>query len=146
MPTRAKEGQAVVIERIINSIKEVINNVEIEENKIKAIGVGCPGPLNVKEGIIYDAPNLGWQNVNIKQVLESRVEAPVFIENDANAAALGEKCFGAGRGKDNLIYITVSTGIGGGIIIDGDLYHGSNGSAGELGHVIIDPHSSEKCG
>lgn len=146
LPTKAEESVGAVIKRIVNSIKQVIKEVEVKKREVQAIGVGCPGPLNVKEGIIYNAPNLGWQDVNIKKLLQSKIDVPILIENDANAAALGEKWFGAGRGKDNLIYMTVSTGIGGGIIINRKLYHGANDSAGEIGHMIIDPDSNVKCG
>lgn len=146
LPTKADEGEEAVITRIIDSINRVLNKAGIEEEELEAIGLGCPGPLDVTKGIVYQAPNLGWQNVNIKELLENEIEAPVLIENDANAAALGEKWFGAGQGKDNLIYITVSTGIGGGIIIDRELYRGADDSAGEIGHMVIDPTLDVECG
>ncbi|SJZ42094.1 ROK family protein [Selenihalanaerobacter shriftii] len=146
LATLADEGQTVVVKRIIESIEQVLKDAEIKRKEVQAIGVGCPGPLNVTEGIIYHAPNLGWKDVNIKELIKNEIDIPVFIENDANAAALGEKWFGAGRNIDNLIYMTVSTGIGGGIIINRKLYHGANDSAGEIGHIVIDPASHSECG
>jgi len=144
--TKAKEGPEAIINQIVASIEEVTGKTNIDNNKIRAVGVGCPGPLNVEKGIIYNTPNLNLKNVNIKEALEAKLTAPVFIENDANAAALGEKWFGAGQERDNLIYMTISTGIGGGIIINRRLYHGANDSAGEIGHMVIDPTLDVECG
>jgi len=144
--TKAKEGPEAIINQIVASIEEVTGKANIDNSKIRAVGVGCPGPLNVEKGIIYNTPNLNLKNVNIKEVLEAKLTAPVFIENDANAAALGEKWFGAGQERDDLIYMTISTGIGGGIIINRRLYHGANDSAGEIGHIVIDPTLDVECG
>lgn len=139
LPTEANRGNDRVIENIIETIRSVLAEVGLKKENIVRMGVGSPGPLNTKEGIIYLAPNLGWENVPISRILEDRTGISVILENDANAAALGEKWFGAGQGIDNLIYITVSTGIGGGIIIDRKIYHGVNDGAGEVGHMVIDP-------
>jgi glucokinase len=105
---------------------------------VLAVGVGCGGPLDAERGVITNAlNNPGWVNVPLKRLLEDALGRPVHVENDANAAALGERRFGAGRGVANLVYLTVSTGIGGGVIVDGTLYRGENGNAGELGHIAI---------
>lgn len=101
------------------------------------MGVGAPSPLLPQEGILYRASNLGWENVPLKEILEREWGFFVHIENDANTAAWGEKWFGAGRGYSDLIYITISTGIGGGIILDNGIYRGSTGSAGEFGHIPV---------
>lgn len=145
LPTKSEQGTSKVIGRILTTIDQVIADSDLATDDIEAIGVGAPGPLSVKEGIIHQAPNLGWKDVNLKQLLESELNIPVFVENDANAAALGSKWFGAGRDKQDLVYLTISTGIGSGIIIDNELYHGFSDSAGEVGHMVIDPESDIRC-
>lgn len=104
------------------------------------VGVAVPGPLNVREGTVYEPPNLrGWKNVPVQRILEERLGRPVVLENDANAAALGEWWQGAGVSSRHLVYITVSTGVGGGLVLDGKLYRGASGMAGEIGHMVVDP-------
>ncbi|HHU92333.1 MAG TPA: ROK family glucokinase [Halanaerobiaceae bacterium] len=137
IPTEAEKGQDYVIDNIIKSIDSLLEEENIGREDIKRIGIGSPGPLNIREGLIYEAPNLNWKNVPIGRILEERTGIKVNLENDANAAALGEKYFGAGKDVDNMIYITVSTGIGGGIIIDNKLLHGVKDTAGEIGHMVI---------
>jgi glucokinase len=106
---------------------------------VTAAGVGAPGPLDPRAGIVFEPPNLpGWRNVPLADLLRGRLGLPVFVENDANAAAVGEWWVGAGRGAHDLIYLTVSTGIGGGIIIGDRLLQGASGTAGEVGHMTID--------
>ncbi|PMQ01131.1 MAG: glucokinase [Dictyoglomus sp. NZ13-RE01] len=132
--TQPERGYKKILEEIVSSLKM------LEEEKVIAIGVGCAGPLDSKEGIIYSPPNLpGWDAVPLKKDLENALNLPVFLDNDANAAGLGEYYFGAGKGVRNMVYITVSTGIGGGIIIDGKILHGQRDSAGEVGHQTILP-------
>ncbi len=145
IPTEPEKGQEHVIDNIIGSVLAVLEESGLDKSEIVRTGIGSPGPLNIEKGIIYLAPNLGWENVPISALLEERLGVPIKLENDANAAALGEKWFGAGQGIDNLLYITVSTGIGGGIIIDQKIYHGANAGAGEVGHMIIDP-DGPRCG
>ncbi|QTL97035.1 ROK family protein [Iocasia frigidifontis] len=139
--TEADKGQDVIIDNIIKTIDNVLNNSNISKEEVASIGIGSPGPLNTKDGVIIENANLPWRDVPIVELLEERTGiSPIFLENDANAAALGEKWFGAGRGVADLIYITISTGIGGGIIIDRRIYHGKSDIAGEVGHMIIDPN------
>jgi len=139
--TRAQEGKERTIDRITCSIQEVLDeavSLGISPNQIEGIGVGSPGPLNTNPGIIHFAPNLpGWINVPLVKILEQRINLPVYLEKDANAAALGEWWLGAGKNVDNLILLTLGTGIGGGIIIQGQVYHGSWDTAAEIGHIII---------
>ncbi|MFP4015556.1 MAG: ROK family protein [Halanaerobiales bacterium] len=135
--TEARKGQDYVIDNIIRSIEEVIAKAGVKKEKIKRIGLGTPGPLNIARGLIYESPNLNWKNVPIVELLEEKTGIEIAIENDANAAALGEKWFGAGQDVDSMIYMTVSTGIGGGIIIDKKILHGVNDTAGEIGHFVI---------
>ncbi|HKV43648.1 MAG TPA: ROK family protein [bacterium] len=113
------------------------------------VGVAVPGPTDHDHGVIYDPPNLtGWgQQTAFGPILARTLGTPVFVENDANAAALGEAWVGAGQGVRDLIYITVSTGIGGGVILDGQLHRGADGTAGEFGHVIVEPQGPQcHCG
>jgi glucokinase len=138
VPTLAERGKEATIERIIETIHENIIQSTIALDNIIGIGIGAPGPLNVKKGIINFAPNLpGWEGVPLKKILEDEFNMKVVLENDANAAAWGERCFGAGQGVNNLVCFTLGTGIGGGIIIEGKIYHGSNYGAAELGHMTV---------
>ncbi len=135
--TEARKGKEHVINNIVKSINDVIVKSNINKSDIVRIGIGSPGPLNIKKGLIYEAPNLNWKNVLIGDILKEKTGIDIVIENDANAAALGEKWFGAGQDVDSMIYMTVSTGIGGGIIIDKKILHGVNDTAGEIGHFVI---------
>lgn len=137
--TPAKEGQQAVVKSILESVGRALNQAHIAAADLTAIGVGAPGLSNPETGILFTSPNLpGWKNVPLRDIVEKEFGKRAFLINDANAAAVGELYFGAGRGARNFIYITVSTGIGGGIIIDGKIYTGSIGTAGELGHMVID--------
>jgi glucokinase len=111
------------------------------------VGVCAPGPLNPKKGVIINPPNLpGWRNIQLARLLESHFHLPARVENDANAAGLAEVLFGAAVGYRDVFYVTVSTGIGTGVIINKKIYHGKNGVAGEGGHVSIDFNSPYRCG
>ncbi|MBU2608471.1 MAG: ROK family protein [Chloroflexi bacterium] len=137
--TPAREGQQAVVRSIFESVGRVLDQAHIATADLVAIGVGAPGLSNPETGFLFTSPNLpGWKDVPLRDIIEKELGKKVFLINDANAAAVGELYFGAGRGARNFIYITVSTGIGGGIIIDGKIYTGSVGMAGELGHMVID--------
>jgi glucokinase len=145
--TLAAEGSDNVMARIIWLINHVLSEHNISKNDVIGIGIASPGPLNSEEGIIIETPNLPFKNFPLKSAVENATGIKTFIDNDANAAALGEFLFGAGKGVENLIYITVSTGIGGGIIINKKLYRGKTGNAGELGHMTVEPHGPRcNCG
>ncbi|PKO22718.1 MAG: ROK family protein [Chloroflexi bacterium HGW-Chloroflexi-1] len=136
--TQAKSGPEAVLERMARTISEAIGEVPSEE--IAAIGIGAPGPLNPVTGIIMGAPNLpGWQNVPLRTLISERFGRPTFLGNDANVAALAEFTYGAGRDVRDMIYLTISTGIGSGIIVDGRMLLGANGLAAEAGHIIVKP-------
>jgi glucokinase-like ROK family protein len=109
------------------------------------IGIGVPGLVDLRQGKLVFAPNLKWLNVPLRLMWTQRFDLPIFIENEANAAALGEYYFGVARGIDNFIYLSAGIGLGGGVLIDGKLFRGSSGYAGEIGHMTIDPEG-EKCG
>lgn len=108
--------------------------------KTRGIGISAGGPLDLKRGILINPPNMPtWRNIPLKKIFYQSFHLPVAVDNDANAAALAEKIFGAGKNAENLFYYTVSTGIGAGIIVDGKIYHGASYDAGEIGHTIILP-------
>ncbi len=133
--TLASEGPDSVITRLIQAIESQIPKDAVDLR----IGIGAPGPLDPRSGVIISSPNLpGWTTIPLRDQLSERFVMPVFLGNDANVAALGEWRFGAGQGKDNMIYLTISTGIGGGVITDGRLLLGAHGLAGELGHLTIE--------
>jgi glucokinase len=143
IPTEARKGK----KRVIENIKKAVHTLkESHKVKIKAIGIGAPGPILYEKGIVIEAPNLpGWKRVTLKKTLEKEFRVPVFVDNDANCAALAEAWFGAGKFVRHFVYMTISTGIGGGIIINKRLYRGAIGSAGEFGHMTIDVNGP-KCG
>lgn len=133
-PALAAEGVEAVFARIVASIRGVTD----DWSRVQGIGLGAPGPLDPWRGIVYEAPNVGgMRNFPMKARLEDEFRVPVFIGNDANLAALGEHRFGAGRGVTDMIYVTISTGIGGGIIARNRLFLGARGFAGEVGHQTI---------
>ncbi|MFH1096570.1 MAG: ROK family protein [Candidatus Desantisbacteria bacterium] len=137
--TEAHEGLDAVIQRIYNAIDTVIEGIKAS---ICGIGIGVPGQVDVKNGIVIFAPNMGWKNVEIRKLIQERYDLPVEIENDANCGALAEARLGAGTGTGSLVWITVGTGIGGGIIIDGKLIQGANFAGGEIGHMIIEENGT----
>jgi glucokinase len=137
--TQAYKGFDHVINRLFDAIDTVLRKECMQTGEFSGIGIAIAGVLDSKNGILTSSPNLpDWKNVPLKQTIQDRLGLDTFLINDANAAALGEHRFGAGIGAQDLVYLTVSTGIGGGIIIDDKLYEGSTGSAGELGHMTID--------
>ena len=144
--TRPEEGRDAVIERIVRLARSVCADVGLE--RVTAVGVAAPGAVDHRRGVVRLAPNLnGWVDVPLKDLLEERLGVPVQVGNDANLAALGEHMFGAGRGIKDLIYITVSTGIGGGILTDGRLLLGHHGYAAEIGHQTVEDSGPRcKCG
>ena len=145
-PSRASEGLDATIETLLASLSQACSKAGLEAGALRGLGVATPGWVDTERGIVPAATQLiGWQDVPLVEMLQERLGVTVRLENDANAAALGENAFGAGRGTRHMIYITVSTGVGGGIIADGCLYGGAKGSAGEIGHTIVDP-SGPPCG
>jgi glucokinase len=139
--TLAREGKEKALSQIVNSVRAVLEKGQLQgisSASIKGVGVGSPGPLDTKKGIIHFAPNLpGWNNVSLVSILEDELKLPIFLENDGNAAALAEWWMGAGKKVDNLVLLTLGTGVGGGIIIGGEVLHGAWDTAAEIGHMII---------
>ena len=137
--TLADEGPQAVIERIFSAIDYTLNLSNLDPSQLDSISIAAAGAISIDTGVVTSSPNLpGWHNIPLRDIVNKKYNVNTLLINDASAAALGEHRFGAGKGANNLIYITVSTGIGGGIIINGKLYNGSSGSAGEIGHMTID--------
>jgi glucokinase len=140
VPTRAADGYEVSMAQLWNAIDQLFGA------GITAIGICSPGPLNPKTGVVINPPNLpGWRNVPLARMVAEKYGVACSVENDANAAGLAEALFGAGRGYSSVFYVTLSTGIGAGIILDKRIYHGKNGAAAEGGHVTIDYRSDTIC-
>jgi glucokinase len=139
LETEPGRGMQAVLRNLFHSLDRVLAVAGVPLDRLGAIGVGAPGPLDIGTGVIQEAPNLGWKETPLARLLAEKYAVPVFLDNDANLAALGEKRYGAGRDAGDLIYITVSTGVGAGLIINDRIYHGHSGAAGEIGHISADP-------
>ena len=133
--TLAHEGEQAVMGRIVDTINYVIDGTD--KDLIKSIGIGSPGPLDVKNGIIIENSNLPFKNFAIVKTIKETYDLPTYLDNDANVATLGEFMFGAGKGTENMVFITASTGIGGGAVLNGKLFRGSTGNALEVGHMTV---------
>jgi len=130
---------------IPNSIDQKLNELYQTKSRLVGIGIGAPGPVNKEDGSIEVAVNLGWENFPLRDILERETSLPVVVENDANLAAIGEMWKGAGKGAMNLICVTLGTGVGGGIIVNGEIVHGTNGAGGEIGHLTSVPKDGSPC-
>ncbi|HPD14756.1 MAG TPA: XTP/dITP diphosphatase [Planctomycetota bacterium] len=138
IPTEGQKGRDHVLDRIALLVERVIEQSGLPRTQIAGVGIGSPGPLSIARGLIYEAPNLpGWVNLPLAAEIQKRTHLPTVIENDANAAALAEAVAGAGKGLDCMIMLTLGTGIGGGIVLHGRVWHGADDIAAELGHVSI---------
>lgn len=137
--TEANSGEEHILNRIISVIEDLKIEGKVEEGQLKSIGIGSPGPLDSVKGTIIEASNLPFKNFNLVNPISEKFNVPAYLQNDANVAALGEHLLGAGKGTNNMVYITVSTGIGGGAIINGKLYSGNTCNALEIGHTTIVP-------
>lgn len=147
VPTEAKDGEKAVIDRIIGTVKTVLTEASISTDEVEAIGIGSPGPLDAKAGTIISTPNLPFKNYNVVQPIKDVFNVPVYLDNDANVAAIGEYMFGAGKGKENIVYFTVSTGVGGGAVLNGNIYRGNTCNALEIGHMTVAPNGPRcNCG
>jgi glucokinase len=148
-PTRVEEGPEAVVARLVGLSRQAIEDTRAIDSSsaIIGVGIGSPGPLDRVTGRVLMTPNLGWTNLPLRDAIREALSLPAALDNDANCAILGEWWHGAARGTRHAIGITVGTGIGGGIIIDGKLYHGFSDVAGELGHTTIDSDGRLcKCG
>ncbi|HET7564945.1 MAG TPA: ROK family protein [Gemmatimonadaceae bacterium] len=150
-PTHAERGADAVVDRIVAMIAEVMAEVSAScgatSRDFVGVGVGAPGPLDREHGVVVVAPNLGWHNFPLRDEIGARVRLPVTLDNDANCATMGEWWCGAAKGARNVVGLTIGTGIGGGVVLEGQLYHGSSDVAGEIGHTTIDANGRYcRCG
>lgn len=138
--TELNRGRDTVIELMCRDIK-ALENKFAAQYAFAGSGIGIPGIIDLESGTLHESPNLpGWDNYPVRDAIEQRLDASVFLENDANVAALGEKWLGAGRDYDSMCMLTLGTGVGGAIVLNRRIWHGMTGMAGELGHITIDPH------
>ena len=144
--THASDGWGKIVKRLVQNIERQQEIAAQKGITVAAVGVGSPGVIQVDKGIVVKSPNFpDWNNLPLKDELEKVLRLPVMIENDANAAALGEQWRGAGMGIGSMILLTLGTGVGGGIVLNKQIWHGADGMAGELGHMTIIP-DGRKCG
>ncbi|MGD2120986.1 MAG: ROK family protein [Gemmatimonadota bacterium] len=151
LPTRSEDGGQEVVRRAVaaaeDSMAEVLAAEGGRRTQVAGIGIGAPGPLHRKTGILLEAPNLGWKDFPLQQLVSDQLGLPATLDNDANCATYGEWWMGAGRGSSILVGLTLGTGIGGGLVLNGEIHHGASDVAGEFGHTTIDSTGRKcKCG
>jgi glucokinase len=151
VPTEAVRGAKFVVDRMVSLVEDAIEEVTsahgTSRHAIAGVGIGSPGPLDRKTGTVINTPNLGWRNFPLRDLIANAVKLPCTLDNDANCATYGEWWLGAGRGTRTLVGLTLGTGIGGGIVLNGEIYHGCSDVAGEIGHMTIDSNGRKcKCG
>ncbi len=144
IPTVVENGGAQILPDIAASIKQYIAEKQIPATAILGLGLGLPGPVNA-QGVVNKCVNLGWGVFNVSETLGSLTGFPVKAGNDANVAALGEFWKGGGQGCHNMVFVTLGTGVGGGIIVEGNLLHGAHGSGAEIGHLVLNKDETEQC-
>jgi glucokinase len=145
IPTDISEQGKNIPTDIAKAMDRKLAEVGQTKSKLAAIGIGAPGPVNTENGSIYVAVNLGWHDFPLQDRLEMETSLPVVVDNDANIAAIGEMWKGAGEGAKDLLCVTLGTGVGGGVIANGEIVHGVNGAAGEIGHVTSVPEGGAPC-
>jgi glucokinase len=139
--TRAAREPGAVVHSMVEALQQLQADVASPTHPPMAIGFGVPGIVDLPAGLVRRSPNLpGWQNFDLRAALQPSLSVPFTIENDANAAAVGEAWLGAGRGLQHFLMLTLGTGVGGGVIIAGKILHGAQGYAGEIGHTVVDPN------
>jgi glucokinase len=137
--TRADEGAERVIDRLVEGVEEACRAAGIEMGALGGIGIGAPGAIDPQRGLVREAVNLRWTNLPLRDILAQRTGVAVLVDNDVNAAVYGENCLGAGENARDLLGVWIGTGIGGGLILSGELYYGSFFTAGEIGHTTLFP-------
>lgn len=145
IPTNKENGGAAILPEVAKSVQDKMQEKGIAREAVVGLGIGVPGPVDGK-GTVYKAVNLGWEVLNIPDVLRGYLNLPVKAGNDANVAAFGEMWQGGGKGYSNLVAVTLGTGVGGGIIINGQILTGATGAGGEIGHMHIEDKEEESCG
>jgi glucokinase len=137
--TKGREGQQAGLARIVATINEALADARVTADDLAGIGIGCPGPLDIRKGIIHEAPNLGWKEVPVKNTLEKAFKCPVIVANDVDSGVFGEYKFGAAKNAHCVVGIFPGTGIGGGCVYRGQLVQGANCTAMEIGHIPLIP-------
>ncbi len=138
--------ECLMVDQIAYTINRLLRHNHLQETDLLGIGIGCAGHIRFRDGVIITTSNLkGYNNYPLREALQKNFKVPVILDNDANAQAFGEFKFGAGKGYDSMVFLTISTGIGAGIILNNNLYRGMTGTAGEFGHTIVEPESSLVC-
>lgn len=145
IPTNHKDEGNHIPEDIDSSLSEKLVELGIQKEQVLGIGAGAPGFVNADSGFVYQTVNIGWRNFDLGKILNEKTEFPVFVDNDANLAALGEKWKGSGENSNDLIAVTLGTGVGGGIIANGEVINGVNGTGGEIGHITVVPSGGAPC-
>lgn len=145
IPTRKENGGAQILPDVAASIQEKLQEKQLDREDVQGIGVGVPGPVT-PDGTVQRCVNLGWEVFNVEKALSDLTGYPVKAGNDANVAALGEQWQGAGKGAKNVVMVTLGTGVGGGVIVDGHIVAGANGAGGEIGHITMDETETNTCG
>lgn len=147
VPTHAELGYEYTVNNIKQAIYDLLKETKLTTKDIQGIGFGFPGQIDYTNGVVLNAPNIpGWTNVPIAKMIEDEFDIPTRVDNDVRCAALGELNYGAGKGCQNLICITVGTGIGSGLIINGKIVRGASNAAGEIGHIKLQMHDGPICG
>ena len=137
--TKAGKGAKAVIKRIGKTIRAVMEKMDAQPSDFQALCIGAPGAVELETGVVNSAPNLGWKDVPLAAELQKRLGIPVFVDNDVNIGTAGEYAYGAGQGAEHMVGVFVGTGIGGGVIINGEIHYGCRGAAGEIGHMVVVP-------
>lgn len=143
--TRASEGADAVMDHIEATVRELFDEMDAEASDFDALAIGAPGTIDAQSGIVRHAPNLDWKDVALGEPLRERFGLPVFVDNDVNIGLLGEHAHGAGQGARDVVGIFVGTGIGGALVLGGQIHYGFRGAAGEIGHTVVRPRG-RRCG
>ncbi|ADU29928.1 ROK family glucokinase [Evansella cellulosilytica] len=143
--TNTAEHGKYIVSDIVHSVEEKLKENAISKDNVIGIGLGAPGFIDVEKGLIFEAVNLGWKDFALKEKMEEAIHIPTFVDNDANLAAVGEMWQGAGEGAENLLCVTLGTGVGGGVIAGGEIIHGQSGMAGEIGHIATVLENGAPC-
>lgn len=146
IPTRKENGGEAILPDVAKAILSKMEEKGITADQVKGIGVGAPGAVDEEGTMVGGAVNLGWGVLNIPEILHKFIDVPVKANNDANVAALGEMWQGGGKGYSNMVAVTLGTGVGGGIIVNGKILTGATGAGGEIGHIHLEDNETESCG
>jgi len=143
--TKADRGAEAVIGRIEKTVRKVVDKMDAPLMHVAALCIGAPGAIDPETGMVYEAPNLNWEHVPLGEQLRARFSVPVIVDNDVNIGVMGEYAYGAGTGAQHMVGIFVGTGVGGGLILNGQPHYGGRGAAGEIGHTVVQP-GGRRCG